>query len=531
MRDSQCGFHEDSHTQDSAQHDSTHCVDSFARESCAKDSRAARLANYILALFARFQKPLIFLIIAYSVGVAAIALANYSYQDDLRRQLFGVSDWGDLWSRPLSDVLANVLFVNTYLFPISPYHLVICVLLLSISSLILAHAIAPNHAKSRYFLLACSLSLGLNPYFLQNLSYKFDSVFMVLSLFLQILPFAFLGRTRGFVIATIIAIPASYSLYQASSGAFVIIAIFIVFRNYLSAMPLARNLTLALVFGVSYLAGCGIYRFFIYEPAYDYAFAVIASAKSLVPVSLGNIHTYLSMIWDDWSKTFLFKLFVALCVLFVAKATLTSAKPKLPSFILSIVALISMLCLSYGAYIILIKPIFEPRAFVGLGVFMAIVAMWAMDFTSEIKAIVSGILAIALAHSLIVFANHYGNALVFQREFDTLQTSMLLQDLNKIPRSQDDIIVVEKTSLYEFAPVVRGIGEHYPLILGLVRRWQHAKYYDLVNNGVNVAWRRHSCDGAYIGEAVDTNAYNITIFAEDSADKPPAKCFLLRFKD
>lgn len=46
--------------------------------------------------------------------------------------------------------------------------------------------------KQNFWALLASVTLGLNPFFLQNMSYKFDSPFMALALISPIIPFLFL---------------------------------------------------------------------------------------------------------------------------------------------------------------------------------------------------------------------------------------------------------------------------------------------------------------------------------------------------
>lgn len=488
----------------------------------------------IKTLFRDYKKAFVFVYIAYMIGLAGIMLANYTYNDDLYRQASGFKDWGDSWNRPLSDFLSSIIHVdNGFLLVISPYNLFISAFFLSLSSIILVNLICnPNThrlSKSYYFTLLASLPIGLSPYFLQSLSYKFDSIYMTLALFLQILPFLFIAHKRIFVIITIISIVCSYSLYQASSGIFVIIAIFLVFRNILSAMPLKQNLGFVLMFLVPYLLGCMIYKIFIYMPLYaEYARAVIAPFDSLALVSMTNITTYLTFIYNDLGGMVLFKLIVCLCIMFIAKAVSQAKCNKIFALFVSIITLCMMLVLSYGAYILLVKPIFAPRAFSGFGVFVGLVAIYAMNFQSKFLSIISGIFALMMAESLIVFANYYGNVLSLQKEYEIIKTSLILQDINHYAKSDDKITI---KAFYEnnTTPAIRNAVKYYPLIGRLIVPDFQRMFWHITNNSFDAEWLEASCGIVHYernGEVIlDTNFYMITRFQprDDDLSEIPSK--------
>ena len=86
-----------------------------------------------------------------------------------------------------------------------------------------------------------------------------------------------------------------------------------------------------------------------------------------------------------------------------------------------IIALLLCSILSYGAYIVLQRPLFAPRAIYGFGVLISVLGLIAVN--GKTTNLIGKVACILLSWSLIVFSLAYGNALTEQKRYDILSQS------------------------------------------------------------------------------------------------------------
>ena len=122
----------------------------------------------------------------YVIYTLPIFLANRLYQDDLSRSLYGVTGWMND-ARPLTELLLRWLGGGRPLGNVSPLPLLLSVLLLAYTLTLYGK----RYLSAGQFLPALVIGFCViaNPFFLSNLSYKFDCVTMVLALCAAILPY------------------------------------------------------------------------------------------------------------------------------------------------------------------------------------------------------------------------------------------------------------------------------------------------------------------------------------------------------
>ncbi|VEI48582.1 Uncharacterised protein [Actinobacillus equuli] len=148
--------------------------------------------------------------------ISSYHLADIYYIDDLGRSIVGSRGW-DNFSRFSSNFLSSILNMSVRLTDISPLTQIISIIILSISSLILVVIFSK---KSSYFTLLGSTFLGLSPFYLENMSYKFDSPYMTLAILASLLPFLFIRNSIIFIIVGICSLLLMYTTYQAANAIF-----------------------------------------------------------------------------------------------------------------------------------------------------------------------------------------------------------------------------------------------------------------------------------------------------------------------
>jgi len=127
----------------------------------------------------------------YLVAMIPLLRANYDYIDDSGRKLYGYTGWA-AFSRYISEYLSHVLHAGNYLADISPLPQLLAVGLLVAASILLIEQVHREQGIEQISLwdIAAVLPLGLSPYYLECLSYKYDSPYMALSVLASIAPLA-----------------------------------------------------------------------------------------------------------------------------------------------------------------------------------------------------------------------------------------------------------------------------------------------------------------------------------------------------
>ena len=151
--------------------------------------KSEKVKYCIIMLTNRYRfmlKPIGTMTIMYTVAIIAIIWANYSYIDDLGRVASGYKGW-DAFSRHISEILSKYIHASNYLADILPLPQFLAAHILTISSIAMIHVLSGRLEISVLEMIA-ALPLGISPYFLECLSYKYDSPYMALSILVSALP-------------------------------------------------------------------------------------------------------------------------------------------------------------------------------------------------------------------------------------------------------------------------------------------------------------------------------------------------------
>lgn len=477
-----------------------------------------------------YKYKILFVFIVYLVGLAALILANFNYIDDRDRILYGTFAffW---WNRHSSTIAASILGLNSDYFVVTfPYSLFISIFLLSISSIIFLKTIDKKLLNSKIALLA-SVSIGLSPYYLENLSYKFDAPLMALSVFASIFPFLFIRYKKIFVITSIIGLLIMLTSYQASSGIYMMISIFLAFIKILEK-DIKEAFRILLCFCISYLI-VGILYLMIYNPEATYANTHILPFKYFLIGLNQHITNYIKTIYSDMgggSRVYLHLVF-GFAFIFVAKSILNAKINKFLAFFLSIITLIILFILSFGLYLIIITPTFYPRSFIGFGVFVGILSLYSI-YKGKI---LSSILIIIFVHYLIMFANYYGQSLKAQNDYETFRWTIMLNDLGKF-LDTSHMEVESKFNIKTLGhsgvnPVIAKSKIQYPLIARLIPNLQNTWGWSesaLDNYGIVGNSKNKDCD-EYSSTKVLIDTYFHTI--ESFNPNKNTTCFLITYKN
>jgi hypothetical protein len=423
--------------------------------------------------FKLFRKP--FLIVAgiYLLGISSILRANFCYLDDTWRSI-GYANHTFHWNRHAADLLSKIVHTGSMIADISPLTQILAVLLLAMATVLLVYVLCDKKIKT--IALFAALPFGLSPYFLENISFKFDSPYMALSILLSIVPFIFTESKKIFCFVSVIALILMCSTYQASSGIFLLVVIALCFRWWSNKQKSTKDVLLFLAYAVgSYLCALIIYRVFLVQSrdVEGYASNETIELSYLIPGVLQNIKTYFTSIYTDFA--FIWKVLIAgLVACFLWQSTRHSLQKKSLAFIASLIVLVLSGILSFGAYLTLKNPLFHPRAMYGFGVFLAILAVFCV-FSN--RNTVAKMVALALSWCFFVFAFSYGNALSDQQRYWNFRTTILMYDMSCLfPDSDFKEMTIQVEGAISPTAVVESIAGQAPVIKHFLPLSQNFKF-------------------------------------------------------
>lgn len=375
-----------------------------------------------------FLKHFGFIFGLYFVGILGIIRANIYYVDDNFRSLSGDPFAWNMISRRMMTKFADFFNFGRPYIDFSPFQNLICILFLSLASMILVKAI---NKKISYLALFGSLFVGLNPYFLENLLYKFDSIYMCISLFFTIFPFLFLKRLRLFFAISTLSLLIMLTTYQSVNFVYLLVVMFLAFI-YLSQKRHFVDIFkfLIICFG-AFCVALLVFKGFIYKPFHGHISTDIFSISQMPSGIAQNINKFCKAIYFDWCDTQFAMIFCYVFILAFITAILKFKNIR-TIFYMSIF-LICGFAFSQGIFLLLTDMGLYPRYISAIGVYFAIILIFlAQNGTIKIVKIANLCVIIYVAYGLIFVSNSLAQTLTEQNNHLEFKTNLFIQDLGKI---------------------------------------------------------------------------------------------------
>ncbi|ANN76852.1 glucosyltransferase domain-containing protein [Bordetella flabilis] len=415
----------------------------------------------------------------YGLAIWPILHADRFYIDDLGRAYAGYLGWSSD-GRPLANVVMELFNLGTPLTDLSPLPQVAALLLFAMLAVQVARRFGIGGTWRAPLIVA---PLVAQPFFLENLSYKFDSLTMSLAVTLAAL--AVVGPVaRGWRgVAGMACILASLCLYQPALNVFLVFALAELIHEQARCCAPRALLALAGVRILQLLVACGLYGGIMAATVkghYATSHQQLPDVAQAWPVMLHNlaafwryVTAYTATSWAalPWMLT------VAGVVLALGAAiryagTHWAASPPRVRLALAlgpVAVVLGTAVLPWGPMLILRDPVFAPRVMVGVGALAsaALLAVscaltrWRVERRWHVAVLA------APAYGLFVFAAAYGNALGLQKAYEDRLTADIAQDLSGLADSAG----VRRYTLRGHAPrppVVQHDIRKYPLLDVLV---------------------------------------------------------------
>lgn len=400
-------------------------------------------------------KPCLLLAAIYTLAISALLRANYNYRDDLKRVISGRKGWED-YGRYLSNFLSSVIHADSYLTDVSPLPQLIAVLFLAMSGIILWHSLSKKR-KISVWDLAALVPLGVSPYFLACISYKYDSPYMALSIFMSVLPILFIERgTLTYLCAVTLGTFLMCATYQASSGIFPMLVLLLCMRLWNQGEDMQAIRKLAVTSAVGYLAGLMIFKLFLMPPSNrKYVVTSLPPWERLIPETATHLAKYFSLIWEGFKQEWLI-LILCMAAAVIVVMIRDSKRNKFAAAFLSVITLSAMLLLSFGVYPVLSKPLFYARAMYGFGVFISLLGVC---ISTSDKMYCGKLACLALGWCFFVFSFTYGNALQIQEDYAKFRVEEVLDDLKDMdimtPENSHEKISIQFSGAIGYAPAIK----------------------------------------------------------------------------
>lgn len=451
------------------------------------------------------------------VALFPLIRANYSYLDDLGRAVDGYHGWQG-FGRYLSNFFSLFVHADTTLSDISPLPQLIAVLILAYTGLIAIRIVSKSlikqnaqseesstqaHKGYTLWQLIATLPMFLSPWYLECLSFKFDSPYMALSVLASIFPMTLYrhnGKAYFFVLLCCTLVVCT--TYQVS------LAFTMIFFCFLFLQQAVQNVgkkTLCRYVFVSITAISVALLFFVIflmpempkdpyvNPKISYANPHLPALTDFIQNTYRNFMLYAQMLFAELDKhhrwIVLSSLLIAFCLYAIGKNSLLIKKK---TFILTICTFCCMFLCSFGVYPLMALPTFIPRTMYGIGAFIALICLY---LASCQKAYVAKCVLAMFSWTLIVFAAVYGNALSVQKEYVNFRMQTLLSDINSletIHNGKDKEFFLININVLGNAPAIHKTIKLYPILGMLIHEnffWNPyavLHYYGVKNMVMNV---------------------------------------------
>ena len=421
----------------------------------------------------------------YAFIIFPILRADQYYNDDLKRALIGHGSW-DATGRPLTTLLMRMLQAyDPAMVDISPLTQMGAIAILAWTGVLIARRYV---FASPWMASLAAFPLGAQPFFLENLSYKFDALSMGLAIFFAFLPIVMLRHSRRRWWLGVASIFISLNFYQAAINAYLV---FIVLDVLLGQLEEKTPRQLARQFGSRVIqAGLAMLLYELIVGIHINGWVKAHSEKihslQQLPLLASNfvdfymyIGTSFSEQWQLYASPFLLSMLlcaVAVGVRYAYDIHTAAVWKRTILFAASLLIPLAALACALGPMLILSKPLFVPRVLIGFGALLAAglilmqAALRRWRASDKWALTVAGILALGMC----VIASAYGNALREQKNYENRIAAHLADDLADLKGAGTiDSFLLDGSAGY--SPITAHVASQFPITYLLISPYLSAE--------------------------------------------------------
>ncbi len=419
------------------------------------------------------------LLALYALILYPILRADRYYNDDMKRALVGRASW-DSNGRPLTTLLMRALQCYDHaMVDISPLTQIGAVAILAWIGVLMARRYA---IRSTWMAALAAFPLGGQPFFLENLSYKFDALSMSLAMLLAVLPILVPGHDRRGWWLGLLALFGSLCFYQPAINAYLVLMVLELVFAQLQRVPPARLarqfLRQALQVGVAMLV------YYLLVGMHISGWVKHASERihgwHQLPLLARNFADFYAWIGTSFNAHW-WMYFGPVLMVLAAFPVLVGVRYALDrregepdwmrllmgigALLLPLVALIAAL----GPMLLLLRPEIGSRVLMGIGVLLAAALVVMQEALLQWRGSQRWAVAAAcmLGLGMATMASAYGNAMSAQKDYESHIGATLADDLTQLAAARGVHGFVLDGAAGD-APIVAHVAEELPLIRSLV---------------------------------------------------------------
>ncbi len=474
--------------------------------------------------FLKINQKKVFAIFAiYCIGMCSIGIVNYPYIDDTLRRLNGSTGFATSYSRFFSEYAAYLVQGSRHLTDLGLTTFILSALIMTAVSLILLY-IYQHHKEDKgtisWLPAIASVFIGLNPWFLSCISFRFDNPYMCLSVLVSVVPFLFFYQKEMiFFAVSALGIFLMCNSYQASSGIYLVVFLTMLFLELLNKSDLKSDLGKVIrkcfIGAAAYIAGM---LAFAVEMKFNPYLAQRGDIINLAPLKempraiLRNLYGYFETYKEQCSRLWIC-IFVLIIAIFILQMLQACICDKKIAFILICVYLLLASVLSYGAYMLFSMCLArgQIRYAYGLAFFVGCLLILLGETRAEKKYFpyMQGLTVILSVYYTLSFVFAYANVLESQKESFESYSAILAGDLNPYLTGDNKELYLSKmcgnSKIYGNALV------NYPILAYLVPNneliyWPNTVWFNtLTDLNVNVSQFDFSSDEAASLELLESD--------------------------
>ena len=312
---------------------------------------------------------------------------------------------------------------------ISPLPQILAAAIITISAIIVLYVIC-NRTEFTVYELIAVVPLGLNPYFLECLSYKYDSPYMALSILGAVFPLLYRGcHSLTYIISVVIGTIIVFTTYQTSTGIFPMLVLIMVLNMWCRRYDYRKIADFLRDSVVGYILGILDFYFIIkIDLPQTYVSTSAPPLGQIIPNVIANLQQYYTFVIMDFKSGWLL-LICLLMVCFIVSTTCYSQRNKFLTALTAGVFLCCCLVMAFGLYPALSDTLFCPRAMYG---FCVLLVFLSVEVAAKNQFLLLKIPSIVLCWAFFTFSFTYGNALMAQKEYAEFRIEQVISDLNDL---------------------------------------------------------------------------------------------------
>ncbi|KAA0260082.1 MULTISPECIES: glucosyltransferase domain-containing protein [Enterobacterales] len=377
------------------------------------------------------------------------------YRDDIIRSIENFTGWGGLGGRPGGDYIWKILTLGDIAPIISPMTGIISILLLSYSVYFL-------YEKTCNYIGGCSklifLPLIISPFLLQNMSYQYDNIIMILPLSLCYISTGLLFRKNisSWVFYSI-SLFVSLSCYQMVINAYIVMLLFFMFVTFEKEGEINKK-TIKYAF-ITYLSTAILYKFIIID---NFTPKSRSGHINTINELVGNISKSIDSIHSAIHGIQLYALIISFLISLVL-ILLIGVRKKL---VMSLVILyISSLLFILGPVIFLTEGVTTPRQFMSFGS-VVFFSLFASRYFVNVKYLYV-LISIAYIYPSYLTSYKYSASLINQYNYENKMAFSIAMNLSEKINAKDTVYV---QGFFKYTPQVKNIVNNDTFIKDMLQR-------------------------------------------------------------